>query len=200
MGLSGRSAQGGRMMVCRFTRSVKGNPFSCLVLLSPLGCVMLKLVGFHDGSSQRRRAMEHRPLVDLQTLAHLSPAEPRRPMTRAERIERWMEALQREPRRRLRALPEIEHKPSEERRAIRVENSPISVAFEDMALRAEGLTGDTLGDAMDFFEISEREAHAALCSCLFGGTIETGLAAQRVSELLRPEQARSGHQWWGFFR
>lgn len=51
--------------------------------------------------------MEHRPLIDLQTLAHLSPAEPRRrPMTRAERIERWMEALQREPRRRLRALPE----------------------------------------------------------------------------------------------
>ena len=144
--------------------------------------------------------MEHRPLVDLQTLAHLSPAEPSRPMTRAERIERWMEALQREPRRRLRALPEIEHKPSEERRAIRVENSPISVAFEDMALRAEGLTGDTLGDAMDFFEISEREAHAALCSCLFGGTIEAGLAARRVGELLRPEQARSGHQWWGFFR
>ena len=31
--------------------------------------------------------MEHRPLVDLQTLAHLSPAEPRRPMTRAERID-----------------------------------------------------------------------------------------------------------------
>ena len=45
MGLSGRSAQGGRMMVCRFTRSVKGNPLSCLVLLSPLGWVMLKLVG-----------------------------------------------------------------------------------------------------------------------------------------------------------
>ena len=36
--------------------------------------------------------MEHRPLVDLQTLAHLSPAEPRRPMTRAERLERWIEA------------------------------------------------------------------------------------------------------------
>jgi hypothetical protein len=26
MGLSGRSAQGGRMMVCRFTRSVKREP------------------------------------------------------------------------------------------------------------------------------------------------------------------------------
>jgi hypothetical protein len=121
-------------------------------------------------------------------------------MTRAERIERWMEALQREPRRKLRALPEIEHKPSEERRAIRVENSPISVAFEDMALRAEGLAGDTLGEAMDFFEMSDREAHTALCSCLFGGTVESGLAARRVGELLRSEQGRSGHQWWGFFR
>ena len=69
-----------------------------------------------------------------------------------------------------------------------------------------GLTGEVpgrsarcrLGDAMDFFEISEREAHATLCSCLFGGTVEAGLAAGRVRELLRPEQARSGHQWWGF--
>jgi hypothetical protein len=91
----------------------------------------------------------------------------------------------------------IEHKPSDERRAIRVENSPISVAFEDMALRAEGLTGDTLGDAMDFFEMSDRDAHAALCSCLFGGTVEAGLAARRVGELLRPEQGRSGREWWG---
>jgi hypothetical protein len=81
-----------------------------------------------------------------------------------------------------------------------VENSPISVAFEEIALRAEGLAGDTLGDAMDFFEISDREAHAALCSCLFGGTLEAGLAAGRVGELLRPEQARSGRQWWGFSR
>ena len=36
--------------------------------------------------------MEHRPLVDLQTLAHLSPAEPRRPLSRAERLDRWIEA------------------------------------------------------------------------------------------------------------
>ena len=94
--------------------------------------------------------MEHRPLVDLQTLAHLSPAEPRRPMSRAERIERWIEALERDPSRKLQALPEIEYKPPEERRAIRVANSPITVAFEDLALRAEGLAGDTLGEAMDF--------------------------------------------------
>jgi hypothetical protein len=144
--------------------------------------------------------MEHRPLVDLQTLAHLSPAEPRRRMSRAERMERWIEALERDPSRKLQALPEIEYKPPEERRAIRVENSPITVAFEDLALRAEGLAGDTLGEAMDFFEMSEREAHTALCSCLFGRTIDARLAARRVGELLRPEHGRSGYQWWGFFR
>ena len=117
--------------------------------------------------------MEHRPLVDLQTLAHLSPAEPRRPMTRAERIERWMEALQREPRRRLRALPEIEHKPSEERRAIRVENSPISVAFEDMALRAEGLTGD-MGDVGHARDLGRQVVHQALGRRRLGGGARHG--------------------------
>jgi hypothetical protein len=121
-------------------------------------------------------------------------------MARAERIERWIEALQRDLSRKLQTLPEIEYKPPEERRAIRVENSPITVAFDDLALRAEGLTGDTLGEAMDFFEMSEREAHAALCSCLFGSRIDAGLAARRVGELLRPEHVRSGYQWWGFFR
>jgi hypothetical protein len=118
-------------------------------------------------------------------------------MTRAERIERWIEALQRDPSRKLQALPEIEHKPPEERRAIRVENSPITVAFEDLALRAEGLAGDTLGEATDFFEMSEREAHSALCSCLFGRTVDARLAARRVGELFRPG---SGYRWWGFFR
>jgi len=144
--------------------------------------------------------MEHKPLVDLQTLAHLSPAEPRRPMTRVERLERWIEALEREPRRMLRALPEIEYKRPDERRAVRADDSPITVAFEDLALRAEGLAGDTLGEAMDFFELSDREAHIALCSCLFGGTGEAGLAARRVGELLRPERGGARLDWWGFFR
>src|SRR5215208_6165009 len=138
--------------------------------------------------------MEHRPLVDLQTLAHLSPAEPSRPMTRAERIERWMEALQREPRRRLRALPEIEHKPSEERRAIRVENSPLVLLSKTWRCVQKG----SLGTRSATPWTSSRSPSEKLMP--FRSTIETGLAAQRVSELLRPEQARSGHQWWGFFR
>ena len=144
--------------------------------------------------------MEHKPLVDLQTLAHLSPAEPRRPMTRLEKLERWVDALQREPKRKLKALPEIEYKSPEARRAIRENNSPITVAFEDIALRAEGLTGDTLGEAMDFFELSDREAHIALCSCYFGSTVEAGLAARRVGELLRTERGGARTVWWGFYR
>ena len=53
---------------------------------------------------------------------------------------------------------------------------------------------------MDFFELSDREAHIALCSCLFGGTVEAGLAARRVGELLRPERGGARLDWWGFFR
>jgi hypothetical protein len=144
--------------------------------------------------------MEHKPLVDLQTLARLSPLEPRRPMTRVERLERWIEALEREPKRKLKALQEIEYKKHFERRAIRADNSPLTVAYEDLALRAEGLSGDTLGEAIDFFDMSDREAHIALCSCYFGSTVESGVAAQRVRELLRRESGRAERDHWGFFR
>ena len=48
MGLSGRSAQGGRMMVCRFTRSVKGESF---VLLRPTFATRLRNAEAGGGST-----------------------------------------------------------------------------------------------------------------------------------------------------
>ena len=79
-------------------------------------------------------------------------------LTRRERLERWAEALERDPGRRLSTLHEIEHKPRDERRALRVENSPLSVAFADPVLRADGLASDKFGDATDYFELADEVA------------------------------------------
>jgi hypothetical protein len=59
-------------------------------------------------------------------------------MSREERLARWVEALERDPRRILRPLHQIEFRTPNERRAIREDNSPLTVAYEDPVLRAEG--------------------------------------------------------------
>lgn len=120
--------------------------------------------------------MEHRNLDQLRGVADVQP----RSMTRQERIERWIDLLERNPSRRLNSLGEIEYKPPAERALIRTDDSPLTVAYEDPVLRAEGLASDRLGDAMDFFELSDGQAHYALCSCLSGRTMESASFAQRL--------------------
>ena len=81
--------------------------------------------------------MEHKPISDLSNVADLVPETQKRLLTRRERLERWIEVLDRDPGRALKTLHEIEHKPRDARRASRVDNSPLSVAFDDPILRAE---------------------------------------------------------------
>jgi hypothetical protein len=128
--------------------------------------------------------MEHKPRIELEAVADLSPGESRAPMSREERLGRWIEVLEREPKRLLKPLHEIEYRSGQERRTIRTDNSPLAVAYEDPVLRAEGLASDKLGDALDFFQLSEQEAHTALCSCHVGSSIEARHAAARVKGLL----------------
>ncbi len=131
--------------------------------------------------------MEHKPYAEMSRLAdvHLSPSKPT--MTRRQRLERWAEVLEQEPARELRSLEEIEWKPRPERRAMRADGSPLTVAFEDPVLRAEGLASDRLGDASDFFGLSADNAHFVLCSCFHGRTMTAGEAASRVRRLSSPE-------------
>jgi hypothetical protein len=138
--------------------------------------------------------MEHKPRVDLQVVADLRPVETRAPMTREERLARWVEALERDPKRMLRPLQEIEWKKPEERRAVRADNSPLAVAYEDPVLRAEGLVSDQLGDALDFFELTEHEAHTAFCSCHLRSSFEAELAAGRVKALMTRTAKAPSHQ------
>src|SRR5215211_3685250 len=126
-----------------------------------------------------------KPLSDLSHVADVLP-EPSARLTRRERLERWVETLEREPERRLSTLHEIEHKSCNERRASRVDNSPLTVAFENPALRADGLASDQLGDAMDYFELSDEEAHRAFCSCFYGESMTAGAVAGRLRSITKP--------------
>lgn len=126
--------------------------------------------------------MEHRPVEELRIVADVHPPL----LSHRERLERWAECLASEPARRLKSLGEIEFTPRQERPALRADNSPLTVAFEDPALRAAGLDSDRLGDAMAFFGLSERQAHRLLCSCMNGWSMEAGKTAERVRRLADP--------------
>jgi hypothetical protein len=112
-----------------------------------------------------------------------------RPLSKQQRLTAWAEALEREGARRLRTLHEMEYAPPGVREKLRATDSPLSVAFADERLRAEGLAGDTVGDATGFFGISEMELHDILCFCHFGETMLADEAAARVRIAARQAEA-----------
>ncbi len=125
--------------------------------------------------------MEHKTLQEIRDVADIQPSWlDARPLTKCERLERWAEALERAGGRRLKTLYEIEYLSRAERAALRADGSPLSVAFGDPQLRAEGLAGDTVGDAIAFFGVSEMEMHRILCFCYHGETMSADAAAVRV--------------------
>ena len=120
--------------------------------------------------------MEHKPLDQLRSVADVQP----RPLSRQERLQRWIDLLERDPARRLNSLGEIEYKPPAERALVREDNSPLTLAYDDPVLRADGLASDRLGDVMRYFELSEGQTHYALCSCLSGRSMDASSFAQRL--------------------
>jgi hypothetical protein len=136
--------------------------------------------------------MEHKTLDEIRDVADVQPSWlGSRPLTKCKRLERWAEALEREGGRRLKTLFEIEYVSRAERAALRADDSPLSVACGDPRLRAEGLAGDRVGDAVAFFGISEMELHNILCFCYHGETMSAAAAAVRVrAAAVRAE----GHQ------
>ena len=83
-------------------------------------------------------------------------------LSRRDRLERWAEALARQPAQ-LRAIPEVEYGSRLERAARRADHSPLTVAYDDPLLRAAGLRGDTIGDAAEFFGLSHAQLHYLVC-------------------------------------
>jgi len=134
--------------------------------------------------------MKHTPVSEISRVADVHAIPPRPPLTRVERLERWAEALEREPDRLLTSLEEIEWRSDAERGALRAESSALTVAYGDPVLRADGLASDRLGDAVTFFRLTEAEAHFALCSCVYGQTMQAGVAARRVRMIAHPGISR----------
>ena len=125
--------------------------------------------------------MEHKTRDQIRDVSNILPSYfEARPLSKRERLELWVEALERDGARRLRTLFEIEYAPAAKRARLRADDSPLSVAFSEPRLRAEGLAGDTMGDAIAFFGISEMELHNIVCSCHSGKTISAKRAAARL--------------------
>jgi hypothetical protein len=125
--------------------------------------------------------MEHKTLDQVGRVAEVCVDRAYTPaLSRDERLARWAELLEQQPERRLNTLLETEYQTWETREAIRVANSPISVAFDDPVLRAEGLKDDSYGEARKFFDISDQQLHAIVCYCHYGATMSAEAAALRV--------------------
>jgi len=125
--------------------------------------------------------MEHKTIDEIRDVAAVLPSYVRpHPLSKYERLMLWADALERQGDRQLKTLFEIEYLHPAKRAALRADDSPLGVAYQDDRLRAEGLNGDTVGDATTFFGISEMELHDILCFCYYGKTMSAEMAAARV--------------------
>ena len=131
--------------------------------------------------------MKLKTLEELKQVAQVRPPLKRDRMSKRRRLERWAEVLELAPQRCLRSLYETEYTSPRRRYALREDNSPLTVAFEDPVLRAEGLESDRYGDAINFFELSDNELHYIVCYCHHGPTMKPKAVACRVRATGRTE-------------
>jgi hypothetical protein len=107
------------------------------------------------------------------------------PLSRRERLERWACLLEAHTQP-VNPFYALESLPRRERWNVRSDGTPLAVAFADPVLRADGLEGDTIGDAMRFFELSDRQMHRLFCDCHYHGR----MTAPGIAEHLRSIAAR----------
>ncbi|MBW7849749.1 MAG: hypothetical protein H3C38_04545 [Rhodospirillales bacterium] len=146
--------------------------------------------------------MKLKDLDDVRGVAEVHTDLGRLPqLSRRERLERWADVLDGQRERTLRSLLGTEFVPPRERKEMRVDDSPFTVAFEDPILRAEGLRSDKLGDAVAFFGLSDHDAHRLVCDCYRGRTMTARSVAadvrtiawySAVDDLLTPRTVVAG--------
>jgi hypothetical protein len=111
--------------------------------------------------------MEYRTIREIKGVATVTRLQTR--MSRRERLLSWAATLESHAGQPIKPLMRIEFLPRQERMLARRDDSPLTVAYRDPVLREEGLAGDTLGEAMRFFELSDHEAHYLVCDCHYHG-------------------------------
>ena len=135
--------------------------------------------------------MRLKTLEELRQVAYVRSPLERDRMSKQERLARWAEVLELAPQRYLRSLYETEYASRRQRCALREDNSPLTVAFQDPVLRAEGLQSDRYGDAMIFFELSDYDLHYIVCYCQHGPAITPMAVAGRVRAAARRAARKS---------
>jgi hypothetical protein len=124
--------------------------------------------------------MKHQTPEQLREAAAIVAANPLTTMTRKERLNRWADLLEVHPGS-IEALYRIEYLTEADRRAYRgSESTPLAIAFSDPVLRGDGLRGNTLGDAMDYFAMNDEDAHRLLCDCHYMGSLTGHSLAARL--------------------
>ena len=132
--------------------------------------------------------MRHVLPEELNVLDRADPDYPKRTLSRTERLERWVELLERDPKRRLSTFYQTEFQVAATRDVMRADGSALAVAFEDPYLRASGLANDGYGEAKRFFELTDHQLHRMVCYCHLGTDVSAGKTASFVSKLLAPKQ------------
>jgi len=132
--------------------------------------------------------MERKSVDELKRVAEIHGAR----MSKQQRLGRWADLLERHAGRILTSLIEVEYLSPRERAEMQIGNSALSVAFEDPMLRAEGLKSDKFGDAVNFFELSEEEAHWVVCYCHHGRQVDARTVAGVVRDLAGSGRAPPG--------
>lgn len=129
--------------------------------------------------------MKHQRHAELAHIAELYGGKlPPIPMSIEDRLRRWVRLLDAQSCRKVATLIETEYRPRKQRDAMRSDNTAITVAFEDPVLRGEGLSGDTYGDAKQFFGLSDQQLHFVVCYCHRGTSMSAGTAARLLEAFL----------------
>lgn len=138
--------------------------------------------------------MKHELLDDIKSKAEVVFSKTEVKMARRERIERWATLLERHEGR-LMPFLRTEYLPYEARKVLRADGSPLALAFGDPVLREDGLTGDTLGEGMAYFGLSEQKAHRLLCDCHYSGTMTGREVASRLRSAAKPSLGERFWEW-----
>lgn len=121
--------------------------------------------------------MERASLDQLSRKATLSRNLPDDTALHRQRLARWAALLDRNPFRLIETFSQTEHLDPAMRDEMRCENSALTVAFEDPALREAGLTDDRYGTAKQFFGLTDRQMHWIICNCHHGARLRAGTLA-----------------------